>query len=360
MRFVVTALLALVFTSSAFAADTLDLAVVQETEATITFSWSPPAAANSYKFFVGGKQVANSQSGLKSSVKFAKASCDADPDCYIVVWSTEGGRGGWKKAPACSNSRDDDRDTKIDYPEDPGCTSATDTDEADLAPPPVPPGPTTLTPAQFASACNNGGTVQNATVTGSVDLSATQNCHALNVTFQGTIKMGNGTTITGSRASGFYAFGVDNWVIDQSYFDGHGDVSQNLIWDQPAGVTPDNWQITNSTFVNFYDASDSSTHSEALYVGYSTKGLIAGNTFENNGNTSHVFFTNFGNQFNGSSYPRNICVRGNTFGATHGAFFDVNFHQNVSSVGPAVTNIRIDPDNVMPHGVTNPEFLGDC
>ena len=103
---------------------------------------------------------------------------------------------------------------------------------------------------------------------------------------------------------------------------------------------PDGWVIRNNEFRNYY-VDDGSTHSEALFIGYSSKGLIEGNTFTNNGNTSHIFFSYWGSVADpGSSYPRNICVRGNTFNETHTAYSDVNFRAEI----PPSANIDIDPD----------------
>ena len=77
-----------------------------------------------------------------------------------------------------------------------------------------------------------------------------------------------------------------------------------------------------------------------MYVGYSKDGLIQGNTFTDNGNTSHIFFTWFGSQADpATSYPRNICVKGNTFGSTHGAYFAVNFRAEI----PTSSGIDIEP-----------------
>jgi len=42
-------------------------------------------------------------------------------------------------SPQCSDSIDNDGDTKIDYPQDPGCTDTLDNDETDPTPPPPPP-----------------------------------------------------------------------------------------------------------------------------------------------------------------------------------------------------------------------------
>jgi hypothetical protein len=85
--------------------------------------------------------------------------------------------------------------------------------------------------------------------------------------------------------------------------------------------------------------------------------LIEGNTFTNNGNTSHIFFSYFGTAaYEGTSpsstYPRNMCVRGNTFNETHGAYYDVNFREEI----PSNANIKIQRDA----SSTDPEFYADC
>ena len=134
-------------------------------------------------------------------------------------------------------------------------------------------------------------------------------------------------------------------------------LSSNKIWDSPAGNTPDGFVIRNNTIRNFFVAADSSAHSEGIFVGYSTNGLIDGNTFENNGNTSHIFFSWWGTagyqgQNPATIYPRNICVRGNSFGATHGAYFDVNFREEI----PSNANITIQRDA----SSTKPQFYGTC
>jgi hypothetical protein len=64
------------------------------------------------------------------------------------------------------------------------------------------------------------------------------------------------------------------------------------------------------------------------------------NTFVDNGTTAHVFFTWWGSTANSAtSYPRRICVRGNTFGALHGAYYDLNFRAEI----PTSSGIAIDP-----------------
>ena len=175
------------------------------------------------------------------------------------------------------------------------------------------------------------------------------------VTFQTSA---TGSSLTNSSASGVEILGADDVVLQGNTFDGGGVNPKNVVWDEPAGDTPDGWRIVGNTFRNFY--RDDGSHSEALYIGYSTNGLIANNTFTNNGNTAHVFFTYCGAQsaqidgcasYPGTS-PRNICVTGNTFNNTHEAFYDVNFRPEI----PVGANIRIQRDA----SSTSPEFYGDC
>jgi hypothetical protein len=208
----------------------------------------------------------------------------------------------------------------------------------------APSGAVTIRPAQ-------GSTV---TVSGDVGLSR-PSVTLDNLTFTGVVNFNPGSTgskLSNSSALGFNIFGADSIVISGNSFDGRGVDNQNVIWDQPAGSTPDGWKITNNSFRNFY-IDDGSTHSEALYVGYSTNGLIEGNTFTNNGNTSHIFFTWFGSMASAStSYPRSMCVRGNTFNATHGAYFDVNLREEI----PTSSGIKVQPDA----SITNTAFSGSC
>lgn len=352
MAFVVLAV------SGASAADSFTLTVVSQTNNSITFSY-PQQTGHGYFYFANDVLVSRTYDSTKTQIKFSKA------NTYKVATIVEGASGSYPVTPppppsfACSDGVDNDGDGKIDYPSDPGCVSVTDTDETDPAPPPP---PSTISSAECAARASIAGAViANVTVNGGCSIQA-PSVTIQDSTLSDSVEFrpsANGGKLLRSNALGFNLFGADNVLIEDNHFDGRGIDNQNLIWDEPAGNVPERWVIRGNSFTRYY-IDDGVTHSEALYVGYSADGLIETNTFVNNGNTAHVFFTNFGNQFNGSSYPRNICVRSNTFGATHGAFFDVNFHPNVSSVGPAVTNIRIDPDNVMPHGVTNPEFIRDC
>jgi hypothetical protein len=139
-----------------------------------------------------------------------------------------------------------------------------------------------------------------------------------------------GSRLLRSSVLGFDISGADDIVIEGNSFDGKGIDPQNTIWDAHGDV-PDGWIIRNNTFQNYY-VDDGESHSEALFVGYSADGLIENNVFTNNGNTAHIFFTWFGDTADpATSYPRNICVRGNTFNKTHTAFSDVNFREEIPS-----------------------------
>jgi hypothetical protein len=366
-------------------ASELPLTVVSETSTTITLSWTPPANATGYKFFANGALVANSQNGAKSQVKFGKVACDGQPDCYEVSVQTELARGGWKKKPLCSNGRDDDGDTKVDFPADPGCTDALDQDETDPAPTPQcadskdndgdgkvdaeDPGctsatdndesdgvtPTTITPTQCnARAAVAGAVIDTVTVSGGCTITA-PNVTIRNSTLSAMVDIrpaASGARLLNSKSRGFELKGADDVLIEGNVFDGEGRTDNIEIYDEPAGNTPDRWTLRGNTFKNFY-VNDGSTHSEALFIGYSRDGLIEGNTFTNNGNTGHIFFTWWGGVANPStSYPRNICVRGNVFNNTWNAFYDVNFRAEI----PTSSGIKVQPDA----SSTSPQFYGTC
>jgi hypothetical protein len=169
------------------------------------------------------------------------------------------------------------------------------------------------------------------------------------------------SSFASGTATSFAIFGADDVTISGSTFDGNGQVPNNQIWDRPSGSTPDRFRILDNTIKNFYGPTEE-THSEGIFVGYSTGGLIEGNRFENNGNTAHVFFTWWGEQADPSStYPRRMCIRGNRFGATHGAYYAVNVREDV----PVTAEIRIarPPSNRVTGNIalsTPRSIIADC
>jgi hypothetical protein len=220
----------------------------------------------------------------------------------------------------------------------------------------APAGPVTVQPAAGSSYTVSGGvTISRADVT--IDQG----------TFTGTVTFNPGSdrsSLKNSSALGFDIFGADDINVENNVLDGRGVDNQNIIWDQPAGSTPDRFRVVGNTFRNYYSAADPTVHAEALYVGYSTDGLIQNNSFGNNGNTSHIFFTWFGNLANpATSYPRRICVKGNTFATTHGAYFAINFRSEI----PVDSGIDVEPppSNVVAPGAgidftTSPAFNRIC
>jgi chitodextrinase len=167
--------------------------------------------------------------------------------------------------------------------------------------------------------------------------------------------------VNSNVAGGFNVWGADNIVIEGNTLDGQGQVSSNQLWDAPAGNGASGFTIRNNSFSN-YRGGDCSVHGEGVFIGgYSANGLVEGNTFSNNGCTSHIFFSYFGTAgmsgYNSAQLPRNICVRGNTFGDRFlNTYYDVNFRQEIAAAGPAATGITVQPDAAS----TNPEFDGTC
>lgn len=318
-----------------------NLRVTASSDTGITIGWDPATdntGVTNYRIYRDGTMIGQ---GAGSSGGFADTWADSGLACgksyqYAVEAQDAAGNTGPKASISAST--------------------------AACSPPPPPPA-TTISGAECSSRAQVAGAViENVTVNGDCDITA-QNVTIRNTILTGAVKFtpsASGGKLLNSSAQGFYIFGADNVTLDDNVLDARGTDNINIIWDEPAGNRPDNFVIRNNHIMNVYSSTDPTSHNEGIYVGYSAGGLIEGNTFTNNGNSAQLFFTNFGNQFNDSSYPRNICVRGNTFQETHGAYFDINFGGNVTTVGPATTQIRIDPNNVMPHGITNPEFIATC
>lgn len=236
-------------------------------------------------------------------------------------------------------------------------------------PPPPPPPATTMTMAQFQSACAvSGALIENVTVTGS----GTARCSGSNVTVKNATLSGfnlepnaNGFSLIGSTLTGgkFGCYGPDNGLLENNTLDGQGRVTSNAFEDYPAGNGCQNWVIRGNLIKN-YRGVDCLTHGEGLRIGgYANNFLIEGNRFEQNGCTSHIFFTYWGaagsKGYQSAQLPRNICVRENDFGPLfRETYVDINFRQEVYQAGPAATNIRIDPDQGA--STTRAEFNINC
>jgi hypothetical protein len=175
----------------------------------------------------------------------------------------------------------------------------------------------------------------------------------------------DGSAFIDGSSAGFGIFGADDVLLRGNVFDGQGIRKDNPIWDRPAGSPPDRFRIIGNTFENFYDDRGEDVHSQAIFVGYSTNGLIDGNTFINNGSTAHIFLSYWGelaesaNADAARSMPRDICIRRNTFGPVHGAWYAVNVREEIT---PA-SGIRVAPSNVAKDGlglVSDGRYLGPC
>jgi hypothetical protein len=377
------------------------LRLVAQTRRTVTFSWKRQPGADGYRFVRNGATVAQTFDASTRRATFWKGASYAvdvlrrgpgkrvttimralaytrSAQGTAAARTQKGGAGASKASPGetrpptkgaaqvPSTSTSPKPPTQPTQPKPPSATPAPPppaTTPAPATPPSVGPGGLvtlsgSYSPNAFfqAVAVAPGGpvTVRGPfTITGDISISRSS-LRIEGATVQGEVGFEPGATgsafVNGS-ARGFDIFGADDVVIQGSSFDGGGSIPNNQIYDQPAGNTPDNWKITGNSFSNFY--RDDGSHSEALYVGYSTNGLIENNTFTNNGNTSHIFFTWFGNTANPStSYPRNMCVRGNTFNGTHGAYYDVNLRGEI----PTSANIKVQRDATL----AIPAFYGSC
>lgn len=318
-------------------AHAFDIRQTSEDATTVTLTWDKQSV-DGYRFYLDGVPVSRTFDPNRTSVRFQKGARYEIAPLTI----TEGARSTFPPP---------------------------------VTPPPPPPPAEgnlirvtgTLTPGQLVQAAGFARpiTVRGpVTVTGSLGIPA--GVRLEQATVQGNITLGTGSAFVQSSARGFdVTNGADQWTIEQSSFDGGGGDNQNLIWDTSTGDGSVGWRITGSTFRNFYAGWDPSVHSEAIYVGGgSRQGLIEGNVFDRNGNTAHVFFTWFGGSGTTAAYPRDICVRDNTFGPTYNgsglaAYFMTNVHPDV----PVSATISISPGNRRTGAqalASRPEFVRDC
>jgi hypothetical protein len=347
---------------------------VTQTGATLTWKASRDnVGVTGYDVYRNGSKIStanalsSTQTGLScgTAYTFAVAASDAagnkSPQSQVITTTAACPT----PKPACSDGVDNDADGKTDYPNDPGCVSASDSDEVNVTS-----TPTTITSSQLAArAAVDGAVIDGVTVSGSGNVAIEgSNVTIRNSHFSGLMieafadadgfQLLNSTVTDG----GFNLWGVDHVLIQGNLLDGGGTMDANKAWDLPSGDGPTDVTIRDNTFQH-YHGSSCSVHSEALMIGgYVKDWLIEGNTFTDNGCTSHIFFTYFGTQgangYQSAQVPRNVCVRGNTFGPTAGAYFDINYRAEVQQVGPAATQIKIDPDQGA--STTNPEFNSNC
>jgi hypothetical protein len=381
------------------------LRLVRQTKRTVTFSWKRQPKADGYRFLRNNVPVAQTFNRSTTTATFWKGSRYAVEVLRVAPGKRITSVMRALAFTASARASDDGSGTTsgasaATSPASPGSTSpparesgtndspspapkpappATKPPAPQPAPPPAPapapapaptPSPSAFGPGGFLSL--SGTYSPNAffqavavappgpltvrgpfTITGDVTITR-PDLRIEGATVDGTVGFhagASGSSLLNSHAMGFDIFGADNVVIEGNDLDGRGTVFQNHIWDA-GGDTPDGWAIRGNSLSNYYHGDD---HSEALFIGYSRNGVVEGNTFTNNGTTAHIFFSWYGGIADPNvSWPRNICVRGNTFNATAGAYFDVNFREEI----PTSANIKIQRDASA--STVDYRFYGDC
>jgi hypothetical protein len=112
----------------------------------------------------------------------------------------------------------------------------------------------------------------------------------------------------------------------------------NFLWSATDTDGTSNWLIQGNTF---HDFQCDEPHSEALYIANNAgPGLIQNNTFTNNGNTSHIFWTWCNDQGNGcvaygqnNFSPHDWCTRNNTFNDTWNSYYAINLREELELSG---------------------------
>ena len=237
----------------------------------------------------------------------------------------------------------------------------------DPPPPPPPPPPadvldlagTTVSAASvkaWLAAKTGAVTVTNGTVGDWLQTTRPDVTYS-GITFRDGIEFGPGAhrcALIGCTSNQFNIFGADARTTGGGTSAGQRQAAHTQLWDRPAGRPARRFKIRNSTFRRFW-TPDPSNHSEALFIGYSEDGLVEGCRFEDNGTTAHIFFTWWGDKHDSATtYPRRVCVRANTYGARHGAYYDVNFRAEI----PTSSGICIDP--AQGATVTHTAFVRTC
>lgn len=147
-----------------------------------------------------------------------------------------------------------------------------------------------------------------------------------------------GLIVEDSELRAFHVDGADGWILRRNTLDSQCLVAQNFVY----GAS--DFLIAENTISNYHFCADESVHTEAFFFGAGNDGgVIEDNTFIDNGTTGHLFFTWWGGDTGDrSTYPRNICVRENTFIRSHNGYYHIQFRSEFDGS----ENIDIDPSNV--------------
>lgn len=312
MRHVLVAAAAVFFmlAVAASGASSFEVRKVSETATTITLGWDAQPGADGYRFYADGVAVSRTFDPARVTVKYAKGPAVFKVEVLHVAAGNTGS-----------------------YP--PPVT------------PPPPPGnvlelsgtmSATVFQQKVAAAAAGSLTVRPAGGQSSFKVTGEVSFTRANVTIQHADldeilieASADNVTIEDSFLNFFYlrSGGVDRFTLQRSTIDGEYRNNQNWMYDAT------NFRFLGNTFRRFDDQSDPNNHSEAIFVAAGNRnGLIEGNMFDNNGRTGHLFFSWWGgSETDSSTWPRDICVRGNTFTNTHGAY-DIQYRQEFPSSWP--------------------------
>ena len=213
----------------------------------------------------------------------------------------------------------------------------------------------TLTPAQFEARAVPGATISNAHVTGWVTIT-NPNVTVDHVDFDGGFTIqpaADDLHVVGGSAQSFYLWGAKRAVIDGTVFDGKGVTDDAKLWGS-GGKLP-SLTLRNCVMRHFSHDADSSSHNQALFIGSSESVIVEGCRFEDNGNTGHLFVSSFGVN---TAVPGYVCIRRNTFGDTHGAYFAVNVHPDEI---PTSARVYVEPgQSTVKPLASNSAFVRAC
>lgn len=301
-------------------------------------------------------------------------------------------------SPACSDGLDNDGDGVADYPGDMGCGSPYDSDESGDNLVIIYGNGITGTQlnncingADQAGLCNNVANAKAANTTVCGNATSTNTCNSptlrtisgdFTTTYANTsynyVRFGNtgNWTVANMRAvnsefhlSGHWPSGMgfpntaSGFVIDHSVVDGGQNSSlPGYCYEFQMGINAANGRITNNLIENIcpYTNAAGQDHAEAFYIENGADNLfMAGNTFENNGGTAHIFFTDGGSADN---FPTNVCVKSNNFGRKWGGtVYDISVRMGSSSKPTSIyiesTNV-LRPTNQRYPGVASAQFIG--